>query len=167
MVSVSILVLVTAAYGQSATVFGKIFDPAGAVVPGATIAMVNLATGEERSSPCDNEGNYLIAALPAGVYRIEVEAPGFQKQVIESVSVDVGRTVAQDFRVRVGGASENVTVTANGFMVELATSSVGQVVDQRTVHEIPLNGRYFLDLALLVPGSVTPSQNGFSTTPSR
>jgi hypothetical protein len=163
-----VLFPVTTAHGQSAaTVFGKIFDPAGALVPGATIAMVNLATGEERSTPSDSEGNYLIAALPAGVYRIEVEAPGFQKQVTENVSVDVGRTVAQDFQVHVGGASENVTVTANGFMIELATSSVGQVVDQRSVHEIPLNGRYFLDLTLLVPGSVTPSQNGFSTTPSR
>jgi hypothetical protein len=167
-VFLSLPFLVTAAFGQSAvTVFGKILDPAGAVVPGATIAMVNLDSGEERSTPSDGEGNYLIAALPTGVYRIEVEAPGFQKQVVESVSVDVGRMVAQDFRVEVGSVSENVTVNANGFMIELATSSVGQVVDQRTVHEIPLNGRYFLDLTLLVPGSITPSPNGFSTTPSR
>lgn len=167
-VCLSILVLVTTAYGQSAvTVFGKIFDPAGAVVPGAKIAMVSLATGEERSSLSDAQGNYLIAALPAGVYRIEVDAPGFQKQVVESVAVDVGRMVAQNFQLQLSGTSQDVTVTANGFMIELATSSVGQVVDQRTVHEIPLNGRYFLDLALLVPGSVTPSQNGFSTTPSR
>jgi hypothetical protein len=164
----SILVMVTAAYGQSGvTVFGKILDPDGAVISGATVTVVNLATEEERKTPSNGEGNYLIAALPAGVYRIEVDASGFQKQVVDSVAADVGRTVAQDFRVQVGGAAESVTVTANGFTIERATSSVGQVVDQRTVHEIPLNGRYFLDLTLMVPGSVTPSQNGFSTTPSR
>jgi hypothetical protein len=164
----SILVMVTAAYGQSGvTVFGKILDPDGAVISGATVTVVNLATEEERRTPSNGDGNYLIAALPAGVYRIEVDASGFQKQVVDSVAVDVGRTVAQDFRVQVGSAEESVTVTANGFTIERATSSVGQVVDQRTVHESPLNGRYFLDLTLMVPGSVTPSQNGFSTTPSR
>jgi hypothetical protein len=167
-VAFSVSVLLTAAYGQStSTVFGKVFDPAGAVVPGATIVMANVATGEERSTRSDGEGNYLIPFLPDGVYRIEVEALGFQKQVIESVSVDVGRTVAQDFRMQVDNGSEYLTVTADGFMVERATSSVGEVIDDRTVHEAPLNGRYFLDLTLLVPGSVTASQNGFSTTPSR
>jgi len=166
--AISISVLVAAGYGQStATVFGRIFDPAGAVVPGATIAMNNLATGEERRTQSDQQGNYQIALLPAGTYRIEVEAAGFQTQVVESVAVEVGRTVAQDFRVRVDTAAEHLTVTAHGFMIERATSSVGQVIGQRTVQEIPLNGRYFLDLTLLVPGSVTASTNGFSTTPSR
>jgi hypothetical protein len=169
MALLSILVLVSPSYGRQSgvTVFGKIIDPAGAVVPGATITVVNLATLEERSTPSNGEGNYLIAALPTGVYRIEVEAAGFQKQVADSVPVDVGRTVAQDFHVQIGGASAYVTVNANGFAIDRASSSVGEVVDQRTVQETPLNGRYFLDLTLLVPGSVTPSQNGFSTTPSR
>src|SRR5882672_7346366 len=126
--AISISVLVAAGYGQStATVFGRIFDPAGAVVPGATIAMNNLATGEERRTQSDQQGNYQIALLPAGTYRIEVEAAGFQTQVVESVAVEVGRTVAQDFRVRVDTAAEHLTVTAHGFMIERATSSVGQV----------------------------------------
>ena len=168
LIGVVALSVSVAAYGQSsATVFGKIFDPAGAVVPAAAIVLANLATGEERSTRSDGEGHYLISFLPDGVYRMEVEALGFQKQVIETVSVDVGRTVAQDFRLQVGNGSEYLTVNAGGFMVERATSSVGEVIDERTVHEAPLNGRYLLDLTLLVPGSVTASQNGFSTTPSR
>jgi len=167
-VALSVSILLTTAYGQSTgTVFGKISDAAGAVVPGATIVMANVGTGETRSIHSDGEGNYVISFLPPGVYRIEVEALGFQKQVMQSVSVEVGRTVAKDFRIDVDTGAEYVTVTANGFMVEQATSSVGEVLDERTVHEVPLNGRYFLDLTLLVPGSVTASQNGFSTTPSR
>lgn len=167
-VAFSISFLMATAYGQStAAVFGKIFDPAGAVVPEAKIVMANLGTGEERSTLSDGEGNYLIPFLPAGAYRVEVEAKGFQKQVIESVPLEVGRTVAQDFRIQVDNRSEYVTVNANGFMVDLATSSVGEEVDPRTVKEVPLNGRYFLDLTQLVPGSLVASPNGFSTTTSR
>jgi len=162
-----ISVFAVAAYGQStATLFGRIFDPDGAVVPGATITMVNRATSEAWTAQTDVQGNYQIAALPAGSYRIEVAAAGFQSQVVESASIEIGRTLAQDFRVQVGTASEDVTVTADRFMIERATSSVGHAINQRTVQEIPLNGRYFLDLTSLVPGSVTPT-NGFSTMPSR
>src|SRR5262245_6408020 len=163
-----ISVLAVASYGQSsATLFGRIFDPDGAVVPAATITMANRATGEEWRTHTDDQGNYQIAALPARIYRIEVSAAGFQTHTVESASIEVGRTLAQDFRVRVATASEQVTVTADPFMIERATSTVGQAINQRTVEEIPLNGRYFLDLTLLVPGSVTPSPTGFSTMPSR
>ena len=150
-----------------ARLFGTILDPAGARVPGAVVKMTNQATGEDRTTWADGEGNYQIAALPAGTYRIDVNAVGFQIQVLENVSVDVGRTLVHDFRLEVATASDQVTVSAAPFMIERGTSSVGHVIDQRTVQEIPLNGRYFLDLALLIPGSVTPSTNGFSTTPSR
>jgi len=163
-----ISVIAVASYGQSsATLFGRIFDPDGAVVPAATITMTNRATGEEWRTHTDDQGNYQIAALPAGIYRIEVSAAGFQTHAVESASIEVGRTLAQDFRVRVATASEQVTVTADPFMIERATSTVGQAINQKTVQEIPLNGRYFLDLTLLVPGSVTPSPTGFSTVPSR
>ena len=164
----SLSVFAVAGFSQAtATLFGRIFDPDAGVIPGATIVMSNRATGEKRATETDGQGHYQIAALPAGTYRIQVDAAGFQTQVIESVAVAVGRTVAQDFRLRLGPASEYLTVGANGFMVERATSSVGHVIDQQTVQDIPLNGRYFLDLGLLVPGAVTPSTNGFSTTPSR
>ena len=163
-----ISVIAVTSYGQSsATLFGRIFDPDGAVVPAATITMANRATGEEWRTHTDDQGNYQIAALPARIYRIEVSAAGFQTHAVESASIEVGRTLAQDFRVRVATASEQVTVTADPFMIERATSTVGQAINQRTVQEIPLNGRYFLDLTLLVPGSVTPSPTGFSTMPSR
>src|SRR5262245_43219416 len=118
-----IIVFASPSQGQSgARLFGRVFDPAGAVIPGATIAMSNQATGEERTAQTDDQGNYQIAALPSGTYRIEVGALGFQSQVVESVAVEVGRTLAQDFRVPVDAASEQVTVTASGLLIEHVTS---------------------------------------------
>jgi Carboxypeptidase regulatory-like domain len=147
-----ILVLTGAAHGQStARLFGIILDPEGARVPAANIKMTNEATGDEHTTLSDSEGHYQIAALPAATYRIAVYAVGFQKQILENVSIDVGRTLVQDFRMELATVAEEVMVSASPFLIERGTSSVGHVIDQRTVQEIPLNGRYFLDLGLLVP----------------
>src|SRR6185312_8312292 len=75
--------------------------------------------------------------------------------------------VVQDFRLEVGDITQTINVTSDPPLVELATISVGQVIDERTVQEIPLNGRYFIDLGLLIPGSVTPPQNGSLSPPTR
>ena len=96
----------------------------------------------------DNEGNYQVAALPVGTYSIEVLAQGFQTQIVENLIVEVARTVVQDFQLKIGDLSQEVTVTATPHLVERTTVSVGHVMDRRMVQEIPLNGRYFLDLGL-------------------
>ena len=152
---------------STATLQGKVVDPAGAVVAGVRIVVRNRETGVERVAQTDSEGNYQVAALPVGIYRVKIQVPGFQTQVVESLIVEVARTVVQDFQLEVGDISQEVTVTSDGNLVERTTVSVGHVIDQRMVQEIPLNGRYFLDLGLLVPGSVTPPQNGFSAIPVR
>ncbi|HEY7183002.1 MAG TPA: TonB-dependent receptor, partial [Blastocatellia bacterium] len=131
------------------------------------VTVHSQATGAERTAQTDSEGAYQVAALPAGVYRVEVRSTGFQTQVVERLIVEVGRTVVQDFRLSVGDISQEVTVISGGIQIERASISVGQVIDQRTVQEIPLNGRYFLDLGLLIPGSVTPPQGAFSAAPMR
>ena len=155
-------------HAQSTAVLqGRVVDPTDAVVADVKITLRNPAIGLERVVQTDSEGNYLVAALPVGTYRIEVRAPGFQVQVVESLLIEVGRFVVQDFKLKVGDFSQELTVTPASQALERTTTSVGHVIDQRTVQEAPLNGRYFLDLGLLVPGSVTPSQTGFSTTPSR
>ena len=123
-------------------------------MPGARIALRNRATGLERIVETDSEGIYLAAALPVGAYRVEAYATGFQIQVVESLIIEVGRAVAQDFSLRVGDIAQEMIVTPTGNLIDRATVSVGHVVDRRIVEEAPLNGRYFLDLGLLVPGSV-------------
>jgi Carboxypeptidase regulatory-like domain/TonB dependent receptor len=156
------------AQGQSmAALQGRVVDPNGAVVAGANITVRNLATGLERATKTDSEGNYQVAALPIGTYRVEVRASGFQTQIVESLIAEVGRSVVQDFRLQVGDLTQEVTVTPDSQAVERTTISVGHVVDRRMVREIPLNGRYFLDLGLLLPGSVTPTQGAFSASPIR
>src|SRR5262245_24532433 len=136
------------------------------MVPGATITVTNLATGIIRSTPTDAEGEYQLAALPVGDYRIEIRKPGFRSQVVEQLPLEVGRTVVRDFVMQLGSMEEEVEVHAAP-LIDLGTISVGQTIDRRTVQTMPLNGRYFLDLGVLGIGSVAASTVGFSTTPSR
>jgi outer membrane receptor protein involved in Fe transport len=137
------------------------------VLPDAKIVVRSRATGAERSVQTDSDGNYQIASLQPGSYTVEVQAQGFQTQVISDLNLEVARTVVQNFQLTVGNVSQQVTVVSDTPVVETATTSVGTVINQRTVQEIPLNGRHFVDLGLLIPGSVTPPQNGFLTAPLR
>jgi hypothetical protein len=163
-----ILLFALNAFGQStATLQGSVTDPKGDVVPNATITVRNEATSVERTAQSDSDGNYSIASLPVGTYTIEVQAQGFKRDLAQHFAIEVGRTIQRNFQLQVGDVSENITVTADAPVIESATTSVGLVINQRTVQEIPLNGRHFVDLGLLIPGSVTPPQNGFLTAPLR
>ena len=152
---------------STATVQGTVVDSKGAVLPNATITVRNTGTAVERTTQTDESGNYQVPALPVGVYTIEARANGFKTQVADRVTVEVARIVVQNFQMDVGAISEQVLVSSDIPIVETATTSVGTVINQRTVQEIPLNGRHFVDLGLLLPGSVTPPQNGFLTAPLR
>ena len=152
---------------STATLQGRVTDPDGAVVPGVHISVRNQETRTERTTRTDDEGNYQVAALPVGPYRVEVRVAGFQTQIVENLIVEVGRSVVQDFQLRVGDISQEMTVTSGAHLIERSTVSVGHLIDRRTVQEIPLNGRHFIDLGLLVPGSVTPPQNGNLSAPAR
>src|SRR5215510_3335801 len=166
--AVLLLALFSPAHAQStATLLGRIVDPKDEVVAGVRVTARNLATGVERIAQTDSGGAYQIAALPAGVYRLEVRSTGFQTQFVERLSLEIGRTVTQDFRMILGNISQEVSVISGANQIERSSISVGQVIDQYMVQELPLNGRYFLDLGLLVSGSVTPPQSGSATIPVR
>ena len=156
-----------AAWAQSTgTLRGTITDAQGAVIPGVSIVIRNQATGVERTMVSDSSGAYVAASLPPGPYRVEAQLQGFQTQS-KDVDVDVAQTVVVDMKLGVAGVAEQVNVTGSTPVIDTATSSVGQVISQRTVQEIPLNGRHFVDLGLLIPGSITPPQNGFLSAPLR
>src|SRR5260370_24725032 len=156
------------ASGQStATLQGNINDATGASVPNAKVTITNIATGEERTTQSESAGIYVVPALPPGTYRVTVVASGLQPVVANNVVLEVGRNVVQNFSLRVASTSEVVEVTSAAELVTSTTISVGTVVDRKTVQEIPLNGRHFVDLGLLIPGSVTPPQNGFLTAALR
>ncbi len=156
------------ALGQSTAVLqGTVTDSKGAVLPNATVTVRNRATATERTTQTDSDGNYQVAALPVGIYSVEVKVQGFKTQVADQVTLEVAKTVVQNFQMDVGAISEQVLVSSDVPIIENTTTSVGTVINQRTVQEIPLNGRHFVDLGLLIPGSVTPPQNGFLTAPLR
>ena len=146
---------------------GHVFDSTGASIAGATITVTDPATGLLAATHTSPDGSYHVGPLPAGVYKVVAEAPSFRTEIVDRLTLDVGRTVVRDFTLTVGGRGEMVLVNAEVGLVDRATATVGHVVTGDTIQEIPLNGRHFMDLGLLVPGGVAPSQTGFSSRPIR
>src|ERR1017187_9479184 len=152
--------MATGAMAQStATVQGVITDASGAVVPNAQITIRNQATGEIRTVQSDSAGRYVAASLFVGTYTVQAKSPGFQTINATGVVLDVSQTVTQDFHLKVSSTSEVVEVSGAIPVMDSSTVSVGSVVNQQTVQEIPLNGRHFVDLALLTVGTVTPRED--------
>ena len=152
---------------STASVAGTVTDAANAVVPNATVTVRNQDTGQARTTQTDSAGTYVVPSLTVGKYRVEVKAPGMQTMEAKDLPVEVGTTVRQDFTLMVASTSAVIEVVATSTTVETASVSVGTVVNQTTVQDIPLNGRHFVDLANLIPGTVVPPVNGFLTAPLR
>src|SRR6185295_11900189 len=155
--------LASTAHAQStATLKGRVTDASGAIVRGATVTVRMEETGVQRSATSVASGEYQFTFLPVGAYRVEIQAAGFRPEVLPRLVVEVGRTIVHDFQLDVGGVSETVTVDSEVPLIEHSIA-VGEIVDQRSLESIPLNGRKVLQLALLAPGSMTPPQAGALT----
>jgi hypothetical protein len=152
---------------STGTIQGIVTDASGAVIPNATITITNQGTGESHTVVTESAGFYSLPSLQPGSYRVEVKAQGFESQVANGLTLAVSSTAAQNFKLSVASSNQVVEVSSTPPAIETSSVSVGTVVNQATVQEIPLNGRHFVDLALLIPGSVTPPQNGFLTAPLR
>ena len=156
----------TAAMAQSTgTIQGTVTDPSNAAVAGAKVTVRSQTTGAERSTQTDAAGAFLVPGLLPGVYRIEVSASGFETSAIKDLKVNVATTVTEKLILRVGAVTETVEVAGGAPLVDTSTTAVSQVIDQKTVQDIPLNGRHFVDLVNLIPGTVTAPQNGFLADP--
>ena len=154
--------------GQAqATLQGRVLDGTGAAVKDAVVKVANPSVGFDTAVRTDAEGRYRVLAIPAGTYTVVAEASGFRPIRIEELRIDVGRTIAHDFHVEPAGVETAVTVVADVPLIDRASATLGHVVSPETIEAIPLNGRHFVDLTLLVPGSVAPSQAGFSSRPIR
>lgn len=146
---------------------GTITDPSGAVVAGANVTVTNQATGEVHNLKTDSAGLYAEPSLVPGSYRVQVEAPGMGKTIAENVTVAVSTTVRQDFSLTLQSTTSTIEIQGSAPVIDSTNVSVGDVINQRTVQEIPLNGRHFVDLAMLIPGTVTPPAVGSLTAPLR
>ena len=165
--AVSLFFVGSALAQSTGSIQGTVVDAAGAPVPNAKVTVHSQATAEEHATSTDSAGTYLVPSLPVGSYRIEVKSAGMQTIAANGVDLAVGSTLQQDFTLKVAATSETIEVQAATSLLETSAVSTGAVVNQRTVQEIPLNGRHFVDLALLIPGTVTPPANGFLTAPLR
>jgi hypothetical protein len=164
---VSLLALSLPVLGQvTASIKGTVTDPSGAAVAGAKVTVSNPARGIERTTQTNTAGDYEVPALPPGNYAVKVESKGFGAQQANNVTLLVSQNSVQNFSLK-PATTEVVTVEGTAPVIEATTMTVGQSIDQRTVQELPLNGRHFVDLALLIPGTVTAPQNGFLTAPLR
>ena len=157
-----------AAWGQStASLSGTVTDPSGAVVAGARVTVHSIGTGLDRVIDTDSAGLYDVPSLQPGDYKVEVKAPGFSAYVVPKVTLDVDRQVTVNMRLAVSSAGETVQVQSSVQEIEAQTITVGQVIDNTAVQELPLNGRHFLDLTVLTPGGVVADTAGSLTAPSR
>ena len=157
-----------AGFAQStATLAGTVTDPTGAVLPGATVTLRNVGTDAERRIVSDSAGQYVLPSLPPGDYSLNVTASGFGGFMVKSLTLQVDQRVTLNVPMALASAGETVQVESSAPLVDAETITVGSVIDRRTVQEIPLNGRHFLDLTTLTPGGVTAPAAGNLTAPSR
>ncbi|MBS1795786.1 MAG: TonB-dependent receptor [Acidobacteria bacterium] len=158
-VFISVSVSTGFAQQPAATLTGIVFDPAGGRVAGASVKAVNPATGLERDATTNAEGVYVIANLPAGVYDIEISARNFPKHnQYRSVLLNVGQIYNLNAELGASGPEERVEITAPPLVIDTQSSKVDAVIDDRTIENLPLNGRNYLELALLTPGNA-PAPN--------
>jgi hypothetical protein len=169
-ISAFLAIVLTAAAGHAqstATLAGNITDPSGAVVPNAQVAVQGLATGVNRAVVSDSAGSYTVPSLQPGNYSVTVQASGFAIYKLASVTLEVDQTATANVKLGLASTGEVIHVQGATPIIDAATTTVGQVIDQKTVQEIPLNGRHFLDLTNLTPGTVVPPVTGSLTSASR
>ena len=146
------------AQSTAGTSVGTITDTTGAAISGATVTLTNVSTGDARASTTNATGAYQFVNLQPGSYKIDVDAAGFKHYTQTNITIQVGSSTRIDAKVQVGTASETVEVTSQAALLETQQATVGQVVEGRSVTEMPLNGRNVLNLVAVAPG-VVPLQN--------
>lgn len=146
--------LVLAQQAATATLSGRVLDPNGAVIPGATVAATQKTTGVKRETTTNQDGVFVLSNLSPGEYALRIQAQGFADKVSQSpIVVQVGQTTTLDTELELGAHTTVVDLVSEVPLVETNTSVVNGVINEREIQRLPLNGRNFLELALLIPGN--------------
>jgi hypothetical protein len=141
---------------------GQVIDPTGAAVVGATVKMTETEKGVPHTTTTDSDGRYTFPNLPVGPYRLDATMTGFKTYTQSGIVLQVGDRSTIDIKLDVGAVSENVEVTAGAAMVQQEQTSVSQVINQRSIVELPLNGRQATQL-VLISGAATVTPAGDMT----
>jgi hypothetical protein len=147
----------------TADILGTVSDATGAVIPNATITLVNLGTNETRATQSNATGDYNFTLLPVGHYSITVKANGFQPSVTKDLAVEAGDRARSDVHLQLGSESTIVEVTASTPLLQADSATVSSSVTAMAVQDLPLNGRNFVQLVQLVPGANEGPGNGLSS----
>ena len=134
----------------TATILGVVRDSTGAVIPAASVTARNLETGQSRTTVSDGSGSYRFSALPVGNYEVRVEHSGFRSAIRTGLTLTVSQEAVVNFTLEVGTIEQSIAVMAEAPLVNTTNSSLGGLVDEHKVADLPLNGRNYMDLALRV-----------------
>ncbi|HEY0386186.1 MAG TPA: carboxypeptidase-like regulatory domain-containing protein, partial [Pyrinomonadaceae bacterium] len=162
----SLVLAATAVFAQSqattGNIEGRVLDPNEAAIPNATVTATNQATGLEKTTNSDDEGNFRLILLPPGTYNVSTTATNFAKSDIQNVVVTVGGKTPLDVKLGIGGGKiDELMITAELPVVETSRTSVSTTVNQRAIENLPVNGRNYLDFATLTPGVIRdPTRQG-------
>lgn len=165
-IAACISLIPAAAQGTYGTILGTVTDTSGALVAGTTVTVANVDTGATRSATTDSAGDYRIPLLLPGRYNITGEHSGFRKAVITGIVLQVNQEARFDMRLDLGEVTQAVTVNVEGVvLVQTDDSTLGQVVEQKKIEELPLNGRNYLQLLTIGSGAapIQSSQGGAIT----
>ena len=132
---------------------GTISDPSGGAVANATVALENRATGLVRTTSTDSTGTYRFNLLAPGMYSISAQSQGFKRVAGNGVQIQVAREAELNLQLELGATAESVQVEAAASVLATESSAQGTVIGQEKISALPLNGRQFIQLALLVPGA--------------
>ena len=149
-----ILLFVSLGFGQTfkATLVGQVTDQNGAIVPGAIVTVTEQTTNQKQIVTANEEGNYIVTQLDPGIYSVSIEAENFKTSVKKDVTLETGQSARFNIVLEAGSISEQVIVSSEPSVVNTETSAKGEVITQKQVADLPLNGRDFTSLALLAPG---------------
>lgn len=152
------------AQSYTATALGEVKDPSGAVVPNARVTLKNESTGYTQSTTTDANGLWTIPNLPVGNYTVTVEHAGFATRELTHFTLSIGQRARLDVTLQLSTTRQSVTVTSAPPTVQTDSSSIGTVVPDRSIRDLPLNGRDYTQLAALTPGAVYGGYNGWSSS---
>lgn len=161
---VIILAAPLAAQQGRGSIQGTVTDSSAAVIAGATVSVINVETNTTFTTQTSAEGYYAAPTLAVGNYTVSVEKPGFKRAVRTGITLQVDQRAQVDVTLDVGAVSESVEVQAEAPLVDTGSASIGKVVENRRVVELPLNGRNALALTLLTPSvksNAGPTNSGF------
>jgi len=160
LLSIGLLVGVHAQSSTTGNITGTVRDPQGAAVPKAEVTITDEKTGVSRTISATDDGFYNATSLPAGIYTVSTAPAGFKKTLTTGVELHVNENKTVNLDLQVGQVTETVTVTSEAAPVELRSGEVSSLISEKQVTELPLNGRNYAQLALMVPGVSPVTQAG-------